>query len=341
MRNKKYLLLLLPLALLFLSEKEEVTVAVSPETMVRIPASTQASVSQTTIPKTTAPKEFTFRERNLKATLAVYKKMQRYPSTTQPIAIGSMVDPIAKRISPVSSRQLSNSKDFYEIETSIEKQLLTPQDKTLSIKVQSFKRGVKTKAQKVTLTGKSFSGQLTPSAEGLYTLELPVSSWSEGEHRLELTAQFETEAIQSEILFKKDTLIARHQQSFEPIISSEGDLVVRNDFEFLVEGEVLVEAVLYSDKGEMIGKTHHVMNVTKGERAVELNFYGLLLHDAKIQGAVELRHIQLSLVGEDLETKAIQVSPLNQKSAALDWAQFRSTPFDNPVIAEKIARLEK
>jgi hypothetical protein len=344
MKNKKFIGLI-PLGLLaYLLLPTQPHSEPLPASSMRAPAAEASRISPIKLKaaeKTQKHKDgFTFEEQNRQASIAVFKKMQRYPSTTQPIAKGSKVDPIAQRVSPKTTRQLGESEVYFEVETTLEKNVITSLDKTLQFELKTFKKGQVTSAQKVTLINNERMVPLTPTSEGVYQHELLVSDWKEGEHRLELVAQFAGEEIRSEILIQKDTLIAHHKHSHRPKISSEGDLLITNDFEFLVAGDVVVEAVLYSSTGELIGKAHQVLTVTPGLKPVELSFYGLLLHEAKISGSVEVRHIQLTLVDEELATKALQVSQLQQTSPSFQWEQFRSTPFDNQVIAEKLARLE-
>ena len=344
MKNKKIFLILPLVALAYLLQSEEPRSEQQAPEQARTPASASPrNPDKKLTGKAVHPSQkdgFTFKERNLQATIEVYKKMQRYPSTTQPIARGSKVDPIANRVSPHTTRKLGESEEYFEIETFIEKNLITSEDKTLRLELKTFKKGQRQSAKKVTMLIDDRPVLLAPASEGLYQHEILVADWKAGEHKLALVAEFAGEAITSEVLIQKDSLIARHKHRHTPQISSEGDLVFTNDFEFLVAGDVVVEAVLYSTEGELLGKAHQVITVAPGVHPVELSFYGLLFHEAKLSGSVELRHIQLTLVDEDLATKASQVCQLQQASPPFQWEQFRATPFDNPVISEKLARLE-
>ena len=116
---------------------------------------------------------------------------------------------------------------------------------------------------------------------------------------------------------------------------------LRVDAEVAVEetSRFHLEATLAGADGAPIAWSQNAMVLEPGTAWIPLTFYGLVLHDAKVDGPYVLRSVALSTTGEMPNQKNDVVTDAF-RTAAYRADQFSDKPFDDPVLLETARRLE-
>jgi hypothetical protein len=93
--------------------------------------------------------------------------------------------------------------------------------------------------------------------------------------------------------------------NYRDALTAEGDLLVEAEVEVTSADRFYFQASLYTELGDPIGGNQMTLNLNKGKAWVPFKFYGLMMHDAQVNGPYLLKNIALARV-----TMPMQRAPL-------------------------------
>jgi len=114
--------------------------------------------------------------------------------------------------------------------------------------------------------------------------------------------------------------------NYRDSVTKEGNLKIEAEIEVSANDRFYFQASLYTELGEPIGVTQFTTSLDKGRHWVPLEFYGLMLHDAQVDGPYLLKNLALARV-----TMPMQRAPLTHPeyfTQAYQRTQFSSVRHD-------------
>ena len=326
---------------LFTSEKRSVLHEVS-----RKPAST--SQIQETIPEPPKPSEFNPKitagpriklARAVEKSIAVYRKVMDYPSSTQPLDSFFTKDPLEQKTLIQQKSVLGLDSQTNELAAQIPKSYYTLEEEIIPLSIQTTTENSLVNTPLTLIIDNNKQLNISPLQTGIYQADLPLAEMSEGSHTLTIIAKFKNEEVINNLYFQVNKSLVEFVKTDNADIDPEGNLFFSNYFKFIEAGTYLIEGTLYTDDNQLIGKAHTISKVQPGVQTVYLSFYGYLLFQKRVSGNFILRNIQINQVDERLVTRGNYVKQINQRTPYLTWEQFNSKPYNNELIHEKLSLL--
>jgi len=114
--------------------------------------------------------------------------------------------------------------------------------------------------------------------------------------------------------------------NYRDAVTKEGNLKIEAEIDVSANDRFYFQASLYTELGDPIGVTQLTSSFDKGRHWVPLEFYGLMVHDALVDGPYLLKNIALARV-----TMPMQRAPLTHPeyfTQAYQRAQFSSVRHD-------------
>lgn len=136
-------------------------------------------------------------------------------------------------------------------------------------------------------------------------------------------------------------MVQDHYYDFKRVsnekINSTGNLIFTCDFDIIKEGSYVLEGSIYY-KDKLIGFSEKIVDLKKGEIDIDLDFYGKIFSDKKIDGKLELRYISLSYVKPSLASANIELIKAKTYTQTYHWDQFNKDAYNNLVLQDKISQ---
>jgi hypothetical protein len=120
----------------------------------------------------------------------------------------------------------------------------------------------------------------------------------------------------------------------------DGSLQIAAQVEVRRAARLHIEATLYSQSGRPLAWAQHAAEVTPGEHALPLSFYGLVLREKGEDGPYVLKYVALSTAGRMPNAKSRLVEDVHV-TQAYPLTVFTDRPFGDPGLLDAAARLER
>ena len=306
--------------------------------VLRKPSSTAVPTNQDIV--TTEIKKDIFMITNREKTREIYQEMINYPDYSTPVDHKKSIDYIENKFAPDIKQILGNNDPSVTMVAWSEKNYYSLKDEVIRFYAIFSRKGKNINAQKIKASLNSgVEIQFQSQSLGYYMGELDISQIKTGQYLLQIDANAGGETLTAVSGFKVEGQYYEFDKMKRSFLDSNGNLVFEHQVHILKAGTYLLEGLLYDSRGKIIASAHNAVELAQGLQTINLNFYGYIFYKKKMSGPFNLKNIQLAYVDENLVNHGEQLVVLNAFTDKYDWDQFNSSPFNNPIIDEKLADL--
>jgi len=169
-----------------------------------------------------------------------------------------------------------------------------------------------------------------PNADGLHEMSFIADKRKEKElpaGNYKVLIVNDKNDIADAIVFVLTDPTAKFTGNYRDSLSKQGSLVIEAEIDVSSDDRFYFQASLYTELGEPIGTTQLTDNFVKGKQWVPLEFYGLMLHDAGVDGPYVLKNLALARVTMPMQ-RAPMIHP-KYFTQAYELSQFISEKFND------------
>ena len=265
-------------------------------------------------------------------TLQKYEKMKDLPSGLIP---NKEVDLLLNKFTPQKKQALSNTGNL-QLEVLPSHYYISSEEQYI-LTIHSSYKSAPTNS-KVTIKSDSF--EINPKAIATGYYEIPISSQNlkPGKNYLTITATTHGEEAFASLSLQMNPHYFDFISSLDSGLDPEGNLFFLEQFNFLEKGDYTIEGVVYH-KGKPFAQVSKILRNVVGVQDVELNFYGHLFYNNKVEGVFQLKSLQVTKITSNLASTGDSLLNIQHQSPSIEWEMFNSKPFENEAIIDKIKTL--